>query len=84
MAQQFDYLKSETELRKTIDELYNIAKREVKVGNRPSFKGLIEIIASETTVVTAIHNIKANKGSKTPGVDSKTMKKIIWKDPTNG
>lgn len=32
-------------------------------------------MASKTTIVTAIHNIKSNKGSKTPGIDSKTMQK---------
>ena len=26
-------------------------------------------MASEVTIVTAIHNIKSNKGSKTAGVD---------------
>lgn len=81
MAQEFDYLKSEAELRKKIDELYGIAKTLVKGGNRPSFRGLIEIIASETTIVTAIHNIKSNKGSKTPGVDSKTMQKDYLEKP---
>jgi len=77
MAQKFDYIKSEAELRKTIDELYNIARTAVKGGNRPSFRGLIEIIASETTIVTAIHNIKSNKGSKTPGVTQRQCKRII-------
>lgn len=81
MAQEFDYLKSEAELRKTIDDLYNIAKIAVKEGSRPSFKGLIEIIASEATIVTAIHNIKSNKGSKTAGVDSKTMQKDYLEKP---
>ena len=32
-------------------------------------------MASKITIVTAIHNIKSNKGSKTPGIDSKTMQK---------
>lgn len=75
MAHKFDYLKSETELRKTNDELYNIAKTAVEGGSRPTFRGLVEIISSEATIVTAIHNIKSNKGSKTPGVDFKTMQK---------
>ena len=81
MAQKFDYLKSEAELRKTIDELYSIAKTAVKENNRPSFKGLVEIMASEATIVTAIHNIKSNKGSKTPGVDSKTMQRDYLEKP---
>lgn len=75
MAQQFDYLESESELRKILDELYNIAKSAKIEGIRPTIKGLVEIMASEITIVTAIHNIKSNKGSKTPGIDSKTMQK---------
>jgi retron-type reverse transcriptase len=75
MAQKFDYLKSETELRKTMDELYDLAKTALEEGKRPSIRGLVEIMSSEATIVTAIHNIKSNKGSKTPGVDSKTMQR---------
>lgn len=75
MAQQFDYLESESELRKILDELYNISKSAKIEGRRPNIKGLVEIMASEITIVTAIHNIKSNKGSKTPGIDSKTMQK---------
>ena len=73
MAQKFDYLESEAELRKTLDRLYNISKSAKIEGKRPSIKGLVEIMASKITIVTAIHNIKSNKGSKTPGIDSKTM-----------
>lgn len=83
MAQKFDYLKSEAELRKTLDELYNIAKTALEEGNRPSIRGLVEIISSEATIVTAIHNIKSNKGSKTPGIDSKTMQKDYLEKPYN-
>ena len=81
MAQKFDYLKSETELRKTMDELYDIAKTALEEGKRPSIRGLVEIISSEATIVTAIHNIKSNKGSKTPGVDSKTMQRDYLEKP---
>ncbi|MBC2580745.1 reverse transcriptase domain-containing protein [Clostridium sp. DJ247] len=81
MAQKFDYLKSEAELRIVIDNLYNIAKVAIEEGKRPSIKGLVEIISSETTIITAIHNIKSNKGSKTPGVDYKTMQKDYLEKP---
>ncbi|KUO72331.1 MAG: group II intron reverse transcriptase/maturase [Desulfosporosinus sp. BRH_c37] len=81
MAQKFDYLKSEAELRKTVDELYDIAKKTLEQGKRPSIRGLVEIISSEATIVTAIHNIKSNKGSKTPGVDSKTMQRDYLEKP---
>lgn len=74
MAQQFNTPKDETELRTTQDELYRISKAAVAEGGRPTFKGLIELMASEVTIMTAIHNIKANHGSNTPGVDKKQMR----------
>lgn len=75
MAQQFDYPKNETDLRVTLDSLYESAKTAYDSGNRPAIKGLIEIMSAEATIITAIHNIKSNKGSKTPGVDGKTMQR---------
>ncbi len=74
MAQQFDYPKTETELRNTLDELFRISKEAHDAGNRPSFKGLLELITAETTVITAVHNIKSNHGSETPGVDGLKMR----------
>jgi len=73
VAQQFDYPKSETDLRVTLDALYQSAKSALEGGERPAFKGLIEIMSAQATIITAIHNIKSNKGSKTPGVDGKKM-----------
>ena len=32
MAQKFDYLKSEAELRKTLDDLYNVSKLAISEG----------------------------------------------------
>ena len=58
MAQQFDYPKTETELRTLLDELYQQSKKAIDAGERPAFKGLLEIMSAETTIVTAIHNIK--------------------------
>jgi RNA-directed DNA polymerase len=81
VAQKFDYLESEAELRKTLDELYSISKLAKLEGKRPSVRGLVEIMASKITIVTAIHNIKSNKGSKTPGIDSKTMQKDYLEKP---
>ena len=79
MAQQFNYPNSETELRATLDELYRTAKAAHETGERPSYKGLIELMSAEATIVTAIHNIKANKGAKTPGVDGKTIYNYLQK-----
>mgnify|MGYP002510098779 FL=1 len=87
MAQQFDCPKTETELREIQDKLYQRSKEVYDAGGRPAFKGLLEIMSAEATIITAIHNIKSNHGSETPGVDSKTMRKdylqrshswVIW------
>ena len=75
MAQQFDYPKTETELREIQDKLYQHSKEVYDAGGRPAFKGLLEIMSAEATIITAIHNIKSNHGGDTPGVDSKTMRK---------
>ena len=75
MAQQFGYPKTETELREIQDKLYQHSKETRDAGGRPTFKGLLEIMSAETTITTAIHNIKSNRGSETPGVDSKTMRR---------
>jgi len=75
MAQQFDYPKTETQLREIQDKLYQHSKEVHDAGGRPAFKGLLEIMSAEVTIITAIHNIKSNRGSETPGLDSKTMRK---------
>jgi len=81
MAQQFDYPKTETELREIQDKLYQHSKEVYDAGGRPAFKGLLEIMSADTTIITAIHNIKSNRGSETPGVDSKTMRKDYLQKP---
>ena len=75
MAQKFDCPKTETELHEIQDKLYQHSKEVHNAGGRPAFKGLLEIMSAEATIITAIHNIKSNHGSETPGVDSKTMRK---------
>ena len=75
MAQQFDSPKTETQLRKIQDKLYQHSKEVYDAGGRPAFKGLLEIMSAEATIITAIHSIKSNHGSETPGVDLKTMRK---------
>ena len=81
MAQQFDYPKTETELREIQDRLYQQSKEVHDAGGRPAWKGLLEIMSAETTIVTAIHNIKNNHGSETPGVDGKQMRKDYLQRP---
>ena len=75
MAQQFDFPETETQLRKIQDKLYQYSKEAHDTGGRPAIKGLLEIMSAEATITTAIHNIKSNHGSETPGVDGKRMRK---------
>ena len=81
MAQQFDCPKTETQLREILDNLYQHSKEVYDAGGRPVFKGLLEIMSAETTIMTAIHNIKSNHGSETPGVDGKRMRKDYLEKP---
>ena len=81
MAQQFDSPKTETQLRGIQDKLYQHSKEVYDAGGRPAFKGLLEIMSAEATIITAIHNIKSNHGSETPGVDFKTMRKDYLEKP---
>ena len=62
---------SETDLKRFQDMLYE------KSGQNVSFTGLLEAMANEVTIVTAIHNIKSNKGSQTAGVDGVKMDKYL-------
>jgi len=64
-------LSSETQLKQLLDFLYEKAKQNT------AFTGLLEAAANEVTIVTAIHNIKSNKGSKTAGVDKAKMDKYL-------
>lgn len=64
-------LSCETDLKNLQDFLY------AKSQHNKTFTGLLEAVAHEVTIVTAIHNIKANKGSKTAGVDKVKMDKYL-------
>lgn len=55
--------------------MYRITSKCIESKEIPKFKGLVEIMSSEVVIMTAIHNIKANKGSKTPGIDQKIIDK---------
>jgi group II intron reverse transcriptase/maturase len=81
MAHKLDYPKTEDEFRRLQDELYRLTKEAIAGDDLPRFKGLVEIASSETVILTAIHKIKANKGSQTPGSDGQTMREnILEKD----
>ena len=62
---------TEAEMKQTLDFLYEKSKEGT------AFTGLIEAMVNEVTIVTAIHNIKSNKGSKTAGVDQAKMDKYL-------
>lgn len=62
---------SEKEMNDLLDFLYAKSKE-----NR-YFTGLLEAAANEVTIITAIHNIKSNKGSKTAGVDGNKINKYF-------
>ena len=71
------YLSSEFDLKNLLDSLYAKTKTALKQGVKPRFTGLLEYMKSEMTILTAIHNIKSNKGSETPGSDGETMREHI-------
>ena len=61
----------EADLKKLQDLLYE------KSGQGVTFTGLLEAMVHEVTIVTAVHNIKSNKGSKTAGVDKVKMDRYL-------
>jgi RNA-directed DNA polymerase len=74
-------LTSEQDLRDLLDYLYSKTKSVLSEDGKPRFKGLLEHMKSEITILTAIHNIKSNKGSETPGIDGEsTREHILEKD----
>lgn len=62
---------TEAEMKQTLDFLYEKSKEGI------AFTGLVEAMVNEVTIVTAIHNIKSNKGSKTAGVDQAKMDRYL-------
>jgi len=77
LAQELIYPHTESDLRKFQDELYAIAKKALASGENPRIKHLLEPIKSVSNIMTAIHKIKGNKGSRTPGSDGEIMQKHI-------
>lgn len=62
---------SEAELKKNLDYIYNQSQRG------KSFNGILEVAFNEVTIITAIHNIKSNKGANTAGIDGAKMDKYL-------
>jgi group II intron reverse transcriptase/maturase len=77
LAQKLSYPKTESEFRRLQDGMYQQTKEALEKNELPRFKDLLEIISSETVILSAIHKLKANKGSQTPGSDGETMRENI-------
>ncbi|WP_240420315.1 group II intron reverse transcriptase/maturase [Paenibacillus periandrae] len=67
-------IQCESDLRNTLDLLYQSSSIN------KSFTGLLELITNREVIVSAIHNIKSNKGSKTLGLDNKTINDFLLMD----
>lgn len=68
-------IKNEQELRFTLDRMYSLSKE----GSEP-FYGLVELMQNDETILTAVHNIKSNRGSKTAGIDKKDINHYLQMD----
>jgi group II intron reverse transcriptase/maturase len=77
LAQKLSYPKSESEFRRLQDKMYQQTKDALRKQELPRFKDLLEIISAEKVILSAIHKLKANKGSQTPGSDGETMRENI-------
>lgn len=69
-------IKNEQDLRNTFDKMYQAAKEK----NKPFFN-LVELMMETETIMTAIHNIKSNKGSFTAGIDKKEINYYLQMEP---
>ena len=83
MDQELNSPQNEHEFRNIQDELYKKAKECTEQNKKPTFKGLLEIIESDVVIITAIHKLKANKGSKTPGSDGENLRKAFLEKDMN-
>jgi RNA-directed DNA polymerase len=65
-------VETEKQLHSIQDYLFEQAKN-----TNDGFKGIMEIISSNCTIISAIHKIKSNKGALTEGVDEITIRKYL-------
>ncbi|MEF2246446.1 group II intron reverse transcriptase/maturase [Paenibacillus sp. IITD108] len=63
---------TDSDLKRIQEQIFS----EAKEGKR-SFYGLLELATSPAAIITAIHKIKANQGSNTPGPDGQRIKDIL-------
>ncbi|QUH21520.1 reverse transcriptase domain-containing protein [Alkaliphilus sp. B6464] len=67
-------VENEQQLQNTLDLIYKNSKSDAEIYD------IIELMKNEQTIITAIHNIKANKGSKTAGIDKKEIDYYLQMD----
>ncbi|RBP87849.1 group II intron reverse transcriptase/maturase [Cytobacillus firmus] len=78
MVRKLEYtLESESELRGTLDKLYSRTRELMENNIKVKHTSLLEIMMSKPNIVTAIHSLKSNRGSMTPGVDGKTIRDYL-------
>jgi RNA-directed DNA polymerase len=80
LAQKLTYPNTEGELQAELDRVFKITQETVNKNDVPRWKGIYEVVSSETAILTAIHKIKANKGSKTAGSDGKVISDYLQRD----
>lgn len=68
-------VQTEAQFQAVRDLLYHEARR----GDR-NFYGLLELATNPVTILTAIHTMKANRGSHTPGSDRRQINDILSQD----
>jgi group II intron reverse transcriptase/maturase len=64
---------NEKELNELLQDLFLTAKQNYDNRQKSNFMGILEVIASEPNILSAIHKIKSNKGSQTSGIDGKII-----------
>lgn len=67
---------NEKQLVSVLDKMYENSKKKTE------FYDLVEVMKNEQTIITAIHNIKSNKGSFTAGIDKVNIDKYLQMDTT--
>lgn len=72
--------KDEKELNDILEMLYTNSLTKYENNESCNYTGLLEIISSEANIVSSIHKIKSNQGSKTPGTDNEVMNDILHKN----
>ncbi|MCM3245658.1 MULTISPECIES: group II intron reverse transcriptase/maturase [Cytobacillus] len=67
-------INSEDDLIKLLDDIH------LKSKENGSFFGISEMLLNKEAIITAVHKVKSNKGSKTAGIDGKTIDDYLQMD----